>query len=251
MSRTARKKSGSGVYHVVLRGNNKQTIFYDDEDQEVFLNRIKLAKEKYMFDLYSFCLMGNHVHLLVREREATIGRIMQYLLASYVFWYNSKYERVGNLFQDRYKSEPIDSDSYLLCATRYIHQNPLKAGVVREVGEYRWSSYGAYLSDKESIVDTEVVLSMLQGKDRYVKFMHEIEENTFLEPSERFRISDEKLIQEIKKRIKIEEMREISSLPRQELAEKLRMIFEIKGSNPYQISRVTGVSMGIIRTILV
>ncbi len=250
MSRTARKKSDSGVYHVVLRDINKQTIFYDDEDREVFLNRIKQAKVKHRFNLYSFCLMGNHVHLLIREKEATIGRIMQFLLASYVFWYNSKYERIENLFQDRFKSEPIDGDSYLLCALRYIHQNPLKAGLVQEVGAYRWSSYGAYLSDKENMVDTELVLSMLQGREQYIKFMQTAEENTFLEPTERFRISDEKLIKEIKQRLRIEGLDEFYSLTRQELTERIEKIYEIEGSNPYQISRVTGVSMGIIRIIL-
>ena len=125
MPRGPRKKSASGVYHIVLRGINKQTIFYDDEDREVFLNRLKIVKKDKPYKLYAFCLMSNHVHLLIKEEKEPISKIFCKVLSSYVYWYNRKYERIGNLFQDRFKSEVIGKDAHLLYAVRYIHQNPV------------------------------------------------------------------------------------------------------------------------------
>ena len=251
MARVARKKSKSGVYHVILRGINKQTVFYDDEDREVFLNRIKLAKDKMDFELYAFCFMSNHIHLLMRERESKLGAIMRKTLSSYVFWYNSKYERVGNLFQDRFTSEPVEDDTYLLCAVRYIHQNPMQAGMVTKPAEYEWSSYSAYLGNKKSIIDKKLVLDILQGEEQYKTFMEEYEDIKFKEPTERFKISDDKLHKEIKRLLKINDVTEIYKLNREQRNESIKQILLIKGSNPYQVSRVTGVPMGVIRAIIV
>ena len=140
MPRTARKKCESGIYHIILRGINKQTVFYDDEDREVFLNRLKLIKEEMPYKIYAFCLMDNHIHLLLKETGNSTGKILLKILSSYVFWYNKKYDRCGNLFQDRYKSEPINTDAHLLCAARYIHQNPIKAGIANIISDCKWSS---------------------------------------------------------------------------------------------------------------
>lgn len=104
-----------------MRGINKQTVFFDDEDREVFLSRIKLANEKSNFNVHAFCLMRNHIHLLLKENDVTLGVIFRNILSSYVFWYNRKHRRVGNLFQDRYRSEGIESEVYRVCAIRYIH----------------------------------------------------------------------------------------------------------------------------------
>lgn len=250
MARTARIKSRSGVYHIVLRGINKQTIFYDDEDKEVFINRMKLVKEKYEYVIYAFCFMSNHIHLLIKEKERPIGEIMRRILSSYVFWYNSKYERVGNLFQDRYKSEAIENDEYLLCAVRYIHQNPVHAKIIESPELYKWSSYAAYINGKDSIIETELVLSILQGEEQYIKFMADVEENKFIEPTEHFKISDDKLLKEIKRLLKITDVSELYLLSRDTRNESISKILKIKGSNPFQISRVTGISMKAIRTIM-
>lgn len=250
MARTARKKSNSGVYHIVLRGINKQTLFYDDEDKEVLLNRIKLVKEKVDYDVYSFCFMSNHIHLLLREKEVSVGNIMRRIISSYVFWYNSKYERVGNLFQDRYNSEPIENDAYLLCAVRYIHQNPLRAGNVKSVDEYKWSSYSAYLNNARNIIEKNPVLSMLQGDEGYIEFMAETETNKFIEPTEHFKITDSKLIKKITTLLNIDNITQIYSFSRKEWDAIVKQVMQIEGGNPYQVSRVTGIPMGVIRTIL-
>jgi len=249
MPRAARKKSESGVYHIVLRGVNRQTVFYDGEDREVFLNRLKIVQKKHGFIIYAFCLMNNHVHLIIKEKESGIGKIMQKSLTSYIYWYNSKYERAGNLFQDRYKSEPISDDSYLLSAVRYVHQNPVKAKTVTTVGEYKWSSYGAYLNDKESLVETKLVLDILQGREAYKQFMQEKEELAFIEPSERIRITDDKLAKAIIRKLSIESLQELFQFNREKLYEALKRILEIKGANHFQVSRVTGIPMGVVRNV--
>jgi putative transposase len=129
MARKERKKSRSGIYHIMLRGINRQTIFEDEEDKRKFLETLKKYKDVSKYQLYSYCLMDNHVHLLIREMDETIAEAIKRISSSYVYWYNLKYERVGHLFQERFKSERVESEVYFLTVLRYIHQNPLKAGL--------------------------------------------------------------------------------------------------------------------------
>lgn len=152
MPRQARKRSKTGIYHIMVRGINRQIIFEDDEDYLKFLDTIQKNKVKCKFDIYGYCLMGNHAHLLLREREETVSMVMQRLCSSFVYWYNWKYDRFGHLFQERYKSEVVEDEIYLLTVLRYIHQNPIKAGITNTLEGYRWSSYHEYIS-KNNIVD--------------------------------------------------------------------------------------------------
>ena len=145
MPRTARKKSNSGIYHIMLRGINRQIIFEDDEDRVKFIDILKHYKQKCGFNIFAYCLMDNHVHLIIKVNNDSLKSIMKRIGVSYVYWYNWKYKRSGHLFQDRYKSEVIEDDSYLLSLVRYIHQNPIKANITPIIGEYPWSSYGEYI----------------------------------------------------------------------------------------------------------
>ncbi|MGI6093721.1 MAG: transposase [Negativicutes bacterium] len=144
MPRCARALSKTGIYHVMLRGNERKNIFMDDEDKARFLDVLYAKRENQSYYIYAYCLMDNHVHLLIREANDSISRIMRRITTSYVGYFNRKYKRAGHLFQDRYKSENVESDSYLLTVIRYIHQNPDKAGIAK-TEEYPWSSYRAYL----------------------------------------------------------------------------------------------------------
>ena len=129
MPRAARKKSSTGIYHVMLRGINGQPVFLDDEDNEKYLQTLKECKALSEFELYGYCLMGNHAHLLLKEGKEDLALVFKRMGARYVFWYNWKYRRYGHLFQDRYKSEAAESDSYFTTVLKYIHQNPKKAGL--------------------------------------------------------------------------------------------------------------------------
>lgn len=110
MPRQARKKSDSGIYHIMMRGINRQIIFQDEEDYSKFLQTLERYKEKSGYKIYAYCLMGNHIHLLLKVDIEPLGQLMRRLCGSYVYWYNRKYQRIGYLFQDRFKSEVVEND---------------------------------------------------------------------------------------------------------------------------------------------
>jgi REP element-mobilizing transposase RayT len=136
----------------MARGINQQNIFEADEDFEKYLSILDEVKEAAKFKLYAYCLMGNHVHILLEESDAPLSQIFKQIGIRYVFWFNWKYQRHGHLFQDRFKSEPVENDSYFNVVLRYIHQNPVKAGLCQDAKSYRWSS-AQLLGRKTSRID--------------------------------------------------------------------------------------------------
>lgn len=145
MPRRGRELSESKIYHIMIRGNERKNIFLDNEDREKFISTLYNKNNEKKWNLYAFCLMDNHVHLLIHEGEENISSIMKRISTSYVYYFNKKYTRVGHLLQDRFRSEAIKNDMYLLAAVRYIHNNPVKAGIVKEPAQYVWSSYNLYM----------------------------------------------------------------------------------------------------------
>jgi REP element-mobilizing transposase RayT len=168
MPRRAREKSSTGIYHVMLRGINKQIIFEDNEDYEKFIEVIKEYKEVCGYEIYAFCLMSNHIHLLIKEGKEDLGIVFRRIGSKFVYWYNLKYKRSGHLFQDRYKSEVVGNDKYFLTVLRYIHQNPVKAGIVDSMTKYPWSSYKEYFS-RNGICDIRFVLSLFSENEKKAK----------------------------------------------------------------------------------
>lgn len=143
MPRMARQKSSTKVYHVILRGNAKQDIFLDKQDYYKFFREICNTKEKYQYELYAYCLMTNHVHLILYDKNENLSRTLQSLTVSYSSYWNKKYERVGHLFQNRFLSKNVETKEYLKNLCRYVHQNPNKSGIAK-MEEYQWSSYQEY-----------------------------------------------------------------------------------------------------------
>ena len=198
MPRQARKKSSSGIYHVMLRGINKQQIFEDEEDFQKFISVLKDCKAISKFKLFAYCLMGNHIHLLIKPERESLELIFKRIGSRYVYWYNWKYHRTGHLFQDRYKSEPVDDESYFLTVLRYIHQNPIKANLCNKIGDYKYSSYQEYESENSSIIDTNMALS-ITDKISLLNFFEEDNNDACLEISDTFRLNDEEAKEIIKK----------------------------------------------------
>ena len=132
MPRTARIPSASGCYHVVLRGIGKQILFEEDEDYRRFLHTLERYLRDEKADIYAYCLMENHVHLLLHA-DSGLDRLMKRIGTSYAYYFNEKYSRSGHLFQDRFSSEPVEDEAYLLAVVRYIHNNPQKAGICRKI----------------------------------------------------------------------------------------------------------------------
>lgn len=143
--RQGRIQSGTGVYHVMMRGINHQRIFEDSEDHYTFLQCLRSAQEQYTpcgdrlpstCHYYAYALMSNHFHLLLHAKDDTVGNIVKRIASSYVYYFNRKYGRDGHLFKERFRSEPCEDGTYFITLLCYIHQNPVKAGVVSRVSEY-------------------------------------------------------------------------------------------------------------------
>lgn len=142
MPRTARITIDNTCYHIITRGNQKQPVFKDNKDYEKYLSLLTRYKKRYKFKLYAFCLMPNHIHLILEIPQGdTLNKIMRGLNLSYTLYFNYTHKTVGHLWQDRYKSKIIERDSYLIDCINYIENNPLRASIVEQLSQYRWSSY--------------------------------------------------------------------------------------------------------------
>ena len=182
MPRGARQKSSNKVlYHVTERGNERRALFHDDEDRLRFLDIVKRNQEKYGFKVYAYCLMTTHLHLLLACHDVDISQVMKSINVSYVIFFNRKYERCGHLFQDRFKSELVDTNEYVIEVSRYIHLNPVRAGIVSsdKMVEYRWSSYRHYLHAEaggQLPIDTTFLLGLFSdspelGRAKYQEYV--------------------------------------------------------------------------------
>jgi len=142
--------------HIVQRGNNRQAVFFENIDYEVYLALLSEARDRYRCEVHAHVLMTNHVHILARPlEEVSVSRMMQYVGRHYVPYVNKKYGRAGPLWEGRFKAAIIESSEYLLACYRYIELNPVRAGMVEHPGEYAWSSYGRNGLELEDRLITE------------------------------------------------------------------------------------------------
>ena len=163
MPRSPRQLIDGGCYHLIARGNNRQFIFTRPEAFEHFLSLLLRAKHRYPSRLYHYCLMSNHLHLLLQIEQAPhLPKFMQGLLQGYGRWYKGQAPFVGHLWQGRYKSPRVHQESYFLEAGRYIERNPLRANLVADLKDYRWSSYRVYaLGAQDPLVDEDPYYAQL------------------------------------------------------------------------------------------
>ncbi len=155
------------VYHVILRGNAGQEVFFDDADRSLFSLLLQEVTARFGYRIHGFCLMTNHIHLTIQVDEVPLSRIMQNLGFRYTQFINRRHNRKGHLFQGRYKALLIDVDSYLIELVRYLHLNPVRAGMVEYPETYPWSSHQAY-PGRQSIfwLTTRWVLSQISNLPR-------------------------------------------------------------------------------------
>jgi putative transposase len=172
MPRTARIAPKEFVYHILTRGNNKQDVFKDEEDFLRYIDILKGYKEKYLFKLYYYVLMTNHVHLVMETTEAggELAQIMKGINLSYAQHFKNKYKYTGHFWQDRFKSIIISKDEYLLACGSYVELNPVRAGIVKDPREYLWSSYGANAyGKKDDLVDKHLIYDNLSSDEAVCK----------------------------------------------------------------------------------
>lgn len=246
MARKPREKSSSGIYHILLRGINRQSIFEDDEDRLKFLDSLVKYKEISQCRIFAYCLMDNHIHILLQEGREPVGMMVQRVSSSYVIWYNGRHDRCGHLFQERFKSEAVDTDSYFLTVLRYIHQNPVQAKIVSAAAAYRWSSYHEYTEGKQ-FVDRDYALGMFADKTadaiaQFVKFSGAANSDSCLELGDsKVSVSDEDLRSLIRLQFDIEPG-QIARQTREKQDAILRAMKAVEGSRIRQLARITGLA---------
>ena len=252
MPRQARAKSSTGIYHCVLRGVDKRDVFIDDQDRYKFLNELKDAKEKCEFELYAYCLMDNHIHLLLKENDIKLCEIMHNLALRYSIYFNCKYERTGHLFQNRYFSKPIETEKYLLNVQKYIHQNPPL------MQTYKWSSYKAYLERDNGIIDISFVLNLFDkdneiAKRKFIDFSckktSKITISDYKDIEFVREIPDEKFIKLISNYLEINNVLKINNYNTQIRNDYLKKILDIDGASIGQISRIMGINKRVLSNI--
>ncbi len=251
--RVARGRSESDLYHVVSRGAGRQLIFEDDDDRLAFLRLLaeSLANEGCV--LHAWCLMGNHVHLLVGGSLERIAKLMRSVCGRYAQRFNLKHGRVGHLFQERYKSEPINDDAYFLTVLRYIHRNPEKAGIA-SCESYGWSSYPEYASagarlSSGGLCDTSLALRMLGGQDEFARFHRSSDEENCLDV-DRLRSGTRSMPDDMAAEIAVRVLCpiEVGSMKSMEKDARDAALRKLKaaGLSLRQIERLTGIGRGVI-----
>ena len=177
MSRSWRIEYEGALYHLLSRGNEGKVIFDDDRDRKTFLKTIGEMSERFAIRVYAYVLMGNHYHLMVQTERANLKKAMHWFGTTYTQRFNIRHSRKGHLFQGRYKSIIVQNDAYLLQLSCYIHRNPLRAGLVKRLANYRWSSYLSYAYGRKvpEWLQTELILSQFKSEDPYKTYREKVQ----------------------------------------------------------------------------
>lgn len=245
MPRTARLLSISGIYHIMLRGINRQKIFFSEKDYELFLSTLSSCKKECNFEIYAYCIMPNHIHLLIGTTSdgANLETIFKKLGTKFVYWYNLNHNRVRHLFQDRFRSEPVDTSQYFRTVFRYILHNPYKAGLEITLGDYPWTNLKSYFTDKDSLTDPNRAISLFGNLEYLKDFLSHTATSDSINihafPPKKY--SDKEaldIILAISECVDINDFKKMSNQRKDVYIEK----FLQKGLGVKQISRITGLS---------
>jgi Transposase and inactivated derivatives len=247
MPRQARQRSESDTYHVLLRGVNKDAIFLEDEDCEQFLQCLRLTKAASGCVVLAYCLMTNHVHLVLQTPLEPISAVMKRLGVRYVGWFNRKYARVGHLYQNRFASLPVEDDAYLITLLRYVWSNPVKAGLAERSEDYPWCSRSPLRSDGQ-LVDIDI-LSRLVPADVLATPVDGRDATPSREPARRgrpTRHSDDQVAELLRRCSGAHNPQEFAAL---DAVDRRRVIRELRtrAATYDQIARATGLSVWQVR----
>lgn len=184
MGRPWREEYKGGIYHVIARGNNKEFIFRESIDKGYLVKQLKECSLSMGCRVYGYVLMGNHYHMILQTLDKKLQEIMHQINNKYSKFFNGKYKRVGHVFQGRYKAVPVQDERYMLKLLRYVHQNPVRAGICMKVEDYKWSSDIYYRKNIKGVVNTRVVYEMLDKRidsaiEKYKEFMDELETENY------------------------------------------------------------------------
>ena len=246
MPRKARTFSGSNIYHVMLRGINKQNIFEEDEDRFYFMKTLDVCKEISGFRLHAFVLMSNHIHLLIEPADESLDMIFRRIGTRYAVWYNRKYQRAGHLFQDRFRSENVETDLYFMTVLRYILQNPMKAGLEKAPGSYPWSSYRAYALGKSAVTDMQFAVDLFGNREVLLEYIGQNNDDVVMDDDDfDWRLHDQPA-KEIM--LKLTQCSSVSDFQRLDPSVQKKYAWELyrNGLSLGQIARFTGLSKSTV-----
>lgn len=258
MPRKARLLSPSGVYHIMVRGIDKRQIFVTDDDSLRYLALLDFVQNE-NFEILAYCLMGNHVHLLVKtdkEKTGPLESAMKSLGVRYVNFFNSKYQRVGTLYQGRFVSQPVATVGYFLRVLRYIHNNPAAAGMVQNPADYPYSSYQDYFGERQTVlcrVHTEYALQ-LRPLDWLREWHSQPELNSkgicdIDQPRTHQRLKDDEVVHLIDILAGCTPMA-VQTLTENKKKNLFHSLLQEEGASIAQLSRLTGISRGEIKRFL-
>lgn len=184
--RARRVEYAGAIYHVMQRGNNKEDIFRGDGDKRFFIAELANSKKMFDFQLFGYVLLDNHYHLFLQTGDKPLSKIMQRQNSLYSRYFNRVHERSGHLFGLRYKASVIPEERYLFAVLRYIHWNPVRAGIADSVSEYRWSSDYFYRNNIDGLVDIDFMLKILSENRNYARneYLRLIQDGSSTESSE-------------------------------------------------------------------
>ena len=239
-----RKISPTGIYHITMRGINKQNIFETKEDFEKFLEILRKYESICDFKLLGYCLMNNHVHLIIKVGSMPLGRIFQHISPSYVYYFNNKYKRVGSLFQSPFKSRPILTDNQLLIVLRYVHQNPVKAGICKEPKDYQYSSFNNYFAN--DLIDASFVQAIIDKKEFFEFNCAPNNDHCMDIEDEKPRLNDDDAKEIMYKICACRNVTQFQALKPPKRDSALRDMWKA-GISMAQANRITGISLGIIK----
>jgi putative transposase len=176
MARPLRIEFKGALYHILSRGNERRNIFFGESDYKVFLGVLEEMSERFAVDIFAYVLMSNHYHLLIRTNQGNLSKSMQWVGTTYTRRFNLQHFRSGHLFQGRFKSILVQNDAYLMQLSCYIHRNPLRAGLVNRLADYRWSSYRtyAYKASHTKWLNKDLIISQCNGEDSYKTYREKV-----------------------------------------------------------------------------
>ncbi len=244
MPRQPRKFSNNGYLHIIVRGIGRQVLFEDKSDYSFYLSILDRFSKETGISVIAYCLMENHVHLLIYDKEGTTPLFMKKLGVSYSVFFNRKYDRCGHLFQDRYLSETIESETHLLTVFRYILKNPQKSKICA-AEEYQWSSYSLYEAGN-SFVNCELIRNMIGDNDQFKIFISNNIDETCMEYNEKH--DDEWAHERLCTLLQIRSGTELQSWNRSTRDDAIKLL-KRAGLSIRQIGRLTGIGRNIIQRL--
>ena len=254
MPRKPRIMSSTGIYHIILRSVNQHIIFEDDSDYQKFLFVLSDCVKKYDNQIYAYCLMDNHVHLLMQSPPDNLASFFQSLGTRFVRWYNNKYSRSGHLFQERFYSVAIENESAFLSVLLYIHNNPVNANICLFPSEYHWSSYKAYYGANNPLVNVSFAYNISGSKESLLHFFAteqpSSDDELFLKDHRETThfLTDEQALSVFRSLTSLSSTSDVNTLPKIQRNDYVRKLRE-KGLTIKQVARLMDISENTVKRL--